>query len=106
MSLFKSNYVHGLRSCHANLIINLCYYHLLAFSLADYGRYHVKQMRKLGIIINIGSQGCGQAEAEEYFMVVDSGKAIDATTALAVEEVVVVEDDIVAIQIAPTTLVM
>ena len=39
-------------------------------------------------------------------MVVDSGKAIDATTALAVEEVVVVEDDIVAIQIAPTTLVM
>ena len=42
MSLLKLNYVHGLSSCHANLTINSCYYQLLAFSLANYRKYHAK----------------------------------------------------------------
>ena len=36
LSLLKSNYVHRLRSWHANVIINSSYYQLLAFSLANY----------------------------------------------------------------------
>ena len=42
MPLLKSNYVHELSLCHADVIINSCYYQLLASSLANYGKYLVK----------------------------------------------------------------
>ena len=38
-------------------------------------------------------------------MVVDSGKAIDVMDAVAVEEVAMVEEEVVVLRIAPTTLV-